>query len=183
MFAFETAAGVRLPNDVMATQDAELLFDTGKRAGFVEVMKDRQMSFLAILKKVDKTFERDHLDNHTARNASGYKIDLLGRFPPDPENTAEHPLQLTPVDGDLWPVRASLGQKLLSVPRFDQVVVGTNGGMARLRTVHPLDFARIKRQLSQDFRRDPLKKTKDIAQANMIEVLVAECLPHLTRKL
>ncbi len=181
LFAFETAAGVRLPNDVMATQDADLLFDTGKRAAFVEVMKDRQMSFLGILKKVDKTFERDDLDNHTARNASGYEIDLIRRFPPDPEDTTEHPLQLTPEDGDLWPVRASMGQKLLSVPRFDQVVIGINGGMARMRTVHPLDFARIKRQLSQDLRRDPLKKTKDMAQAELIEQLVRECLPHLNK--
>lgn len=179
LFAFETAAGVRLPNDVMATQDADLLFDTGKRAAFVEVMRDRQMSFLGILKKVDKTFERDDLDNHTARNSSGYEIDLIRRFPPDPEDTSEHPLQLTPAEGDLWPVRASMGQKLLSVPRFDQVVVGINGGMARMRTVQPLDFARIKRQLSQDKRRDPLKKTKDMAQAELIEQLVRECLPHL----
>ncbi len=181
LFAFETAAGVRLPNDVMATQDADLLFDTGKRAAFAEVMKDRQMSFIGILKKVDKTFERDDLDNHTARNATGYEIDLIRRFPPDPEDTSEHPLQLTPEDGDLWPVRVSMGQKLLSVPRFDQVVIGINGGMARMRTVHPLDFARIKRQLSQDMRRDPLKKTKDMAQAEMIEKLVQECLPHLVR--
>jgi hypothetical protein len=135
LFAFETAAGVRLPNDVMATQDADLLFDTGKRAAFVEAMKDRQMSFLGILKKLDKTFERDDLENHTARNASGYTIDLIGGFPPDPEDTSEHPLQLTPEDGDLWPVGASMGQKLLSVPRFDQVVIGINGGMARMHTV------------------------------------------------
>ena len=181
LFAFETTAGVRLPNDVMATQDADLLFDTGKRAAFIEVMKERQMSFLGILKKVDKTFERDELNNHTARNASGYEIDLIRRFPPDPEDTTEHPLQLTTEEGDLWPVRLSMRQKLLSVPRFDQVVVGINGGMARMRTVHPLDFACIKRQLSHDLRRDPLKKTKDMAQADMIQVLVQECLPHLTR--
>ncbi len=181
LFAFETAAGVRLPNDVMATQDADLLFDTGKRAAFVEVMKDRQMSFMGILKKVDKTFERDDLDNHTARNASGYEVDLIRRFPPDPEDTSEHPLQLTTEEGDLWPVRASMGQKLLSVPRFDQVVIGINGGMARMRTVHPLDFAHIKRQLSQDLPREPLKKTKDMAQAMMIEQLVHEYLPHLVK--
>ncbi len=88
--------------------------------------------------------------------------------------------QTTP-DGDLWPVRASMGQKLLSVPRFDQVVIGINCGMARMRTVHPLDFARIKRQLSQDLRRDPLKKTKDMAQAELIDHLVLECLPHLNK--
>ena len=181
LFAFETAACVRLPNEVMATQDADLLFDTGKRAAFIEVMKDRQMSFIGILKKVDKTFERDELDNHTARNASGYEIDLIHRFPPDPEDALEDPLQLTAEEGDLWPVRASMGQKLLSVPRFDQVVVGINGGMARLRTVHPLDFARIKRELSPNFRREPLKKTKDMAQAVMVEQLVHEYLPYLAR--
>ena len=74
-------------------------------------------------------------------------------------------MQLTLEDSDLWPVRASMGQKLLSVPRFDQVVIGINGGMARMRTVHPLDFARIKRQRPEDPRRHPLKKTKDMAQA------------------
>jgi len=180
LFAYETAAGVRFPSDVMTTQDADLLFDTANRAAFMEVMKDRQTSFLGILKKVDKTFERDDLDNHTARNASGYEIDLIRRFPPDPEDTSEHPLQLTPEEGDLWPVRASMGQKLLSVPRFDQVVVGVNGGMARMRTVHPLHFARIKRQLSKDPSRDPRKKAKDVAQSDMVQALVKEYLPHLS---
>jgi hypothetical protein len=179
LFAYETAAGVRLPSDVMTTQDADLLFDTGKRAAFMEVMKDRNISFMGILKKVDKTFERDDLDNHSARNATGYEIDLIRRFPPDAQDEDEHPLQLTPHEDDLWPVRASMGQKLLSVPRFEQMVVGVNGGMARMRTVHPLHFARIKRQLAKDRDRDPLKKKKDVAQANMVERLVKEYLPQL----
>ena len=181
LFAYETAAGVRFPGDVMATQDADLLFDTARKATFMEIMKDRKMSFLGILKKVDKTFERDELDNHTARNAKGYEIDLIRRFPPDPEDTSEHPLQLTPEEGDLWPVRVSMGQKLLSVPRFDQVVIGVTGGMARMRTVHPLHFARIKRQLSADINRDPRKKAKDLAQADMVERLVQAYLPHLAK--
>ena len=46
--------------------------------------------------------------------------------------------------------------------------------MARIRTVHPLDFARIKRELSTDRNRNPLKKTKDLAQADMVEKLVHE---------
>ena len=131
-------------------------------------MKDRQMSFMGILNKVDKTFERDDLDNHTARLASGFEIDLICRFPPHPENTSEHPLQLAPEDGDLWPLRASMGQKPLSVPHFDQAVIGINGGMERMHTVHPLDFASIKRQLSMDLRREPFKKTKNMARAELI---------------
>ena len=58
-------------------------------------------------------------------------------------------------------------------------MIGINGGMVRTRTVHPLDFARIKRQLPEDLRRDPLKKSKDMAQAELIEQLVRDCLPYL----
>ena len=178
LFAYETAAGVRFPVDVMATQDADLLFDTGDRANFLEVMEDRKMAFLGVLQKADKTFERDELELHTARNASGFAVDLIRRHPPEPESK-EHPLRLTPDEDDLWPVRASMGQKLLSVPRFEQVVVGVNGGMARMRTVHPLDFARIKRQLAKDVQRDPRKKQKDLAQAAMVQALVKQYLPNL----
>lgn len=66
------------------------------------------------------------------------------------------------------------------------MVVGVNGGMARIRTVHPLDFARIKHELSRNKDRDSLKKNKD-RQAEMVEVLVSgTCLswqnqPHATQ--
>lgn len=179
LFAYETAAGVRLPSDVMETHDADLLFDTASRADFLQVMEDRKMSFMGILQKVDKTFERDDALNHTARNASGYEVQLIRRFPPGDQAKAEHPMRLTDDEGDLWPVRASMGQKLLSVPRFDQVVIGINGGMARMRTVHPLHFARIKRQLAKEPRRDPRKRAKDLAQAAMVQAMVKQYLPHL----
>lgn len=58
-------------------------------------------------------------------------------------------------------------------------MIGVNGGMARMRTVHPLHFARIKRQLSKDSNRDPRKKAKDLAQADRVQALVKEYLPHL----
>ena len=44
-----------------------------------------------------------------------------------------------------------------------------------------MDFARIKRQLFKDTNRDPLKKAKDLAQADVVERLVQECLPHLAK--
>ena len=179
LFAYETAAGVRFPIDVMATQDADFLFDTGARADFLQVMDERKMSFLGILKKVDKTFERDEMDKHAARNAAGFEVELIRRYPPDTQDKSEHPLRMTEDEDDLWPVRASMGQKLLSVPRFSQVVIGVNGGMARMRTVHPLDFARIKRQLAKDLHRDPRKKAKDLAQASMVQELVKAYLPQL----
>jgi hypothetical protein len=76
-------------------------------------------------------------------------------------------------------VRASTGQRLLSVPKFSQVVVAISGAMARMPTVHPMAFARIKRQLSQDPKRDPRKAPKDKAQADIVESLVEQFLPQL----
>ncbi len=54
--------------------------------------------------------------------------------------------------------------------------------MARARTAHPLAFARIKRQLSKDPQRNPLKAPKDASQAVLVERLVHEYLPQWTNE-
>jgi hypothetical protein len=177
LYAYETAAGVRLPNDVLATRDADFLYDTRSRAAFVQIMDQRGGSFLDLLRKADKTFERHPSDNHTAVNSRGYEIDLLRRFPPPDKESSEHPMRMTPHEDDLWAVRAPTGNKLLAARLFSQVVVGTSGQMARMRTVHPLAFARIKRQLAQDPEREALKAPKDAAQAELVEELVATDQP------
>ncbi|MEO5672291.1 MAG: nucleotidyltransferase domain-containing protein [Ramlibacter sp.] len=182
LYAYETAAGVRFPSDVMATRDADFLFDTRSRAEFLEVMKERDASFIGLLRKADKTFQRHDTDNYTAVNSKGYEIDLIRRFPPDPEDAGEHPIHMTDHEDDLWAVRASMGEKLLSSQKFSQVVVGTNGGMARMTTVHPMAFARIKRALAKDRERDPLKARKDAMQARLVTRLIEAHLPHLQEK-
>lgn len=53
-------------------------------------------------------------------------------------------LNMSDADDDFWAVQVSMGEKLQSARRMDQVVVVTSGEMALMRTVHPLDFARIK---------------------------------------
>lgn len=178
LYAYETAAGVRFPSDVMETRDADLLYDTHQRAQFLSVMQERRVSFLDLLRQVDKTFERHPVDNYTAVNSKGYEIDLIRRFPPPELEAAEHPLRMTDAQDDLWAARASTGQRLLSVPRITQVVVATSGVMAHMTTVHPLAFARIKRQLSRDRQREPLKAKKDAMQADLVEELVREYLPQ-----
>ena len=181
LYAYETAAGVRFPGDVMETRDADLLYDTRSRAEFLQAMDSHKLSFLDLLRKVDKTFQRHDFDNSTAVNSRGYEIDLFRRFPPAELEEVEHPLRMTPHEDDLWAVRASTGERLLSAPRFSQVVVGTTGAMARMNTVHPLAFARIKRQLSRDAERDPRKASKDALQADQVQALVDAYLPQLAR--
>lgn len=179
LYAYETAAGVRFPTDVMETRDADFLFDTRQRAEFLEVMERSGLSFMDLLRKADRTFQRHDVDNSTAVNSKGYEVDLIRRYPPPELQAQEHPLRMTAHEEDLWAVRGSTGERLLSVPKFSQVVVGTSGAMARMTTVHPMAFARIKRQLSQDPARDPRKAGKDAMQADQVEELVRQYLPHL----
>ena len=80
---------------------------------------------------------------------------------------------------DFWAVQVSMGEKLQSARRFDQVVVATSGEMALMRTVHPLDFARIKLSLSQQENREANKRGKDALQAMVVTGLLEQYLPHL----
>jgi len=85
-------------------------------------------------------------------------------------------------ENDLWPVQIGLGEKLISARRFDQMVVAISGELAMMRTVHPLDFARTKLELSNAPRRDPYKAGKDALQAKIVQRLAGELLPHLQDK-
>lgn len=176
LYAYEMAAGVRFPNDAMATMDADLLFDTRRKSEFVEVMKDRGKSFVDLLRKADSSFERVDAEVSKAVNDRGYEVELLRSMARPKGAPAE---RLTDAESDLWPVQASTGERLLSAPRFSQVVVSLNGAMARMHTVHPLAFARIKKQLASRPGRDPLKAPKDALQARLVMQLVATHLPHL----
>lgn len=182
LYAYETAAGVRFPQEVLATRDADFLFDTRRRAAFLGLMGANHLSFLELLQKVDKTFERHPTDNHTAVNSKGYEVDVIRRFPLPENEAAEHPMRMTEDEHDLWAMRAPTASQLVSVSRFKQVVVGTSGAMAMMATVDPRSFAQVKRRLSQAPHRDPLKAPKDKLQAEMVEKLVAEHLPNLARQ-
>ena len=151
LYAYETAAGVRIAEEAMATRDVDILFDTRKRISFFTAMKKLDSSLIGILRKVDSSFEVVQDQRYTARNQDGFEVDIFRRTAKDAD---PHPL------------------------RMDQVVVATSGEMALMRTVHPMDFARIKLGLSRQVGRDANKSGKDALQAHIATELVNEYLPH-----
>jgi len=176
LYAYETAAGVRISEEAMATRDVDMLFDTRKRIAFFTAMNKLDSSLIGVLRKVDPSFEVVEDQLCTARNQDGFEVDIIRRAAKDAD---PHPLRMSDDEDDFWAVQVSMGEKLQSARRMDQVVVGTSGEMALMRTVHPLDFARIKQGLSQQFGRDPNKRGKDALQSRIITELVNEHLPHL----
>ena len=178
LYAYEAACGVRVDSSAMATRDIDLLYDTRRHIQFVSTMRRLDTSLIGVLQKADKTFRVRHDQLQTAVNNDGFEVDVIRRTARDGD---PHPLRMTDNVDDLWAVQVPTVHRLLSSRRFDQMVVGQNGAMALMRTVHPLDFIQVKQALADSSSRDPNKRRKDQLQAKVVSHLWDEYLQHLPR--
>ena len=83
LYAYEAAAGVRIVQGALATQDVDLLWDARRRVQFVTDMEKFDGSMLRVLQSADASFQRKegHKEGHkeTAINAKGFEVDFLRR--------------------------------------------------------------------------------------------------------
>ena len=174
LYAYEAAAGVRLDAEALATRDIDLLWDTRKRIIFSTQLARVDRSMLSVLKKVDPTFRTRQSQKYTAVNKDGFAVDIIRR-----EQTGDdpHPIKLSDADEDFWVVQARRANVLLDSPGFSAVIVATNGTMARMNSVHPATFVAFKRWLADQADRDPLKRRRDVLQAEAVQELLDEYLP------
>jgi hypothetical protein len=169
MYAYETAAGVRVESGALATQDLDMLFDMNKlRAFTAQLSLTKSRSLIEVLRKADPTFRVRSDKLETAVNDTGFEIDIIRRIAvgDDP-----HPLRMSDDEDDFWAVQADQGQRMPSGRKYEQMVVSATGDMASMRTLHPLDFVRLKTELSQRVGRDPFKAPKDALQARTVKQL------------
>ena len=176
LFAYESACGVRFADDATTTQDINLLMDTQKHLLLASTLEERNESLLSTLQKVDATFDLRDDQLYTAVNASGFEVDVIRRMA---RNRDPHPLQVTSAERDFWAVQVGNGAQMASSARFAQMVVSASGHMALMTTLHPLTFSRLKQALASSPTRNPLKKSRDALQAQVVAQLVEEMLPHL----
>lgn len=175
IYAYESACGARVENEAMATRDMDLLFDTRQRTAFVSTMRRLDSSLLAVLRKADPSFRVLRNQRQTAVNDDGYEVDIIRRTAKDGD---PHPLPMSASEDDLWAVQVSSGEKMVSRHKFQQLVISTSGHMGHMQTLHPLDFIHVKKELSRTPHRDPLKRPKDLLQANVVQELWDIYLQH-----
>ena len=174
LYAYETAASVRIVQGALATQDVDLLWDARRRVQFAADMSKVDASMLEILQRVDPSFQRKDLHNETAINDKGFEVDFLRRMPVGDDI---HPFRFTDDEGDLWPVQAPRASVLTDAPRFDHLVISATGRMARMTTVAPQSFVEFKRWMGKKApRRLEAKRRRDLRQADIVESLVQEGL-------
>ncbi len=89
------------------------------------------------------------------------------------------PNKQSDADEEFWVAQAQRASMLLDSPGFSAVIVATNGTMACMNTVHPATFVAFKRWMAGQPDRDPLKRRRDVLQADTVQVLLEQYLPQV----
>lgn len=174
LYAYETAAGVRIVQGALATQDVDLLWGARKRVRFITDLGKLELSMLQVLQRADPSFRRKDGQNETAINAKGFEVDFLRR---QPEGDDPHPFRFSDDEDDLWPVQAVRASVLTTARRFDHVVVSATGRMALMRTIDPAAFVAFKRWMAEKAQyREAVKRRRDVRQAEIVQALLDEGL-------
>ncbi len=169
MYAYETACGVMVESRALATRDLDLLFDVRRRVAFATTLaRSESRSLVEVLRKADPSFRVMPQQLQTAVNDDGFEVDIIRR-----EATGDdpHPLRISDDEDDFWVAQIDQGEKIASGRKFEHLVVSASGEMASMRTIHPLDFIRLKLELARRAGRDPQKAPKDMLQTQVVQHL------------
>lgn len=175
IYAYESAAGVRVDPGLTATDDIDLLFDARRRLTFITDDNVSQPSLLHLLQKADPDFRRSSR-KFQAANREGYLVDLIKplRDPPWTKEKAQiggsDDLFAAEIEGLAWHE---------SAPRFEAVAIDERGEPCRIVTSDPRVWAAHKLWLSKRMDRDAIKRRNDRAQAQVVGALVARYMPNL----
>lgn len=184
LYAYEAASGVRIEKEgVLETNDVDLLWLIDRKLKFQTQMEYNASSMISLLKKVDNTFEIRDEQRHTAVNSKGFEVDIIRRITPDndmEDMKGSNPSRMTMDDDDLIAIKARSAGTLQGAEPFSSIIVSPLGYMARINTVSPLSFVKVKTWLANLPDRDPMKRSRDKLQAAIIEKLAYEYLPHLS---
>jgi len=172
LYAYEAVAGVQLLLELLASGDVDLLYDTRHK---LTLVSDRLEGggLLGLLKKADRSFECVRKDEFRAANAGQFMVDPI--MAPRPLHQAA-PVTFT--EGDLVAVEVPGLQWLVNVPALHAVAVDEQGWPVPFRVPDPRAFALHKLWLSRQTDREPVKKPRDLAQAQAVAGMLREYLPQ-----
>jgi hypothetical protein len=160
--AYFIEAGGRIMNASAETQDFDLAWSA-------EHAHEHDNPVWAMLKAVDSTYTVNTERTFQARNAKAYEVELL--VAPSRVSTMGRNVRPSPV-----PLPE---QEWLLNGRFvSRVVVARDATPARLVVPDPRWFALQKLWLSEQPKRDPLKRNKDAGQGIALLDAVAEAMPQ-----
>lgn len=177
LYGYEAAAGVHFEPGLLATTDMDFLWDA--RTALKLAMLDAEVAeagVLAILRKLDKSFEPVRHSQFRAVNKDGFYVDLVKQMPSPPWKKGE-PERMA--SGDLTPSDLPNIKWLLASEKFSSIVIGQDGQPAPMVAPDPRAFAVYKQWLSAQPDREPNKQRRDQLQALAVVELLQAKFPHL----
>jgi hypothetical protein len=168
MYAYEMAAGVQLKAGLLQTEDLDTLLNTKSEIELAG--STRSAGLLGILQNVDKTFKPQRKRSFRAVNAKGFMVDLI-RAPIDSGGLA-----LTSIGSGNDLVAESLRglEWLTALALMTQIVIADNGFPVRFVVPEPRVFALHKLWVSLQPTRDPIKRKRDLHQAEAVVQLALD---------
>lgn len=172
IYAYEALAGAMVRRELMATADANFLWDNRKK---VDLAAESEVEgFLAVLKKADRSFKRSN-QMFRAINKQGYMADLIV---PEPK----HPLvAMQEQMGNEYDLKASgIGSLrwLVNAPKVEAIAIDKKGYPFRMVVPDPRAFAIHKLWVSEQLNRKADKAKRDSEQAITVADLIIDRLPQ-----
>lgn len=172
LFAYGARAGVVFGGDLTATQDIDLMYDVRRRISLAMAPEVNKAGILGLLRRVDPTFSNPR-GHFRAMNDEGYYVDLIR---PAAKNEASKSI-IGLTDNDLVPTAIFGLEWLMNAPRFEAMVIATDGLPLWVSCIDPRVYALYKYWLATKAEmRDPLKKLRDESQAREVARVAREYL-------
>ncbi|WP_068634753.1 GSU2403 family nucleotidyltransferase fold protein [Thauera butanivorans] len=168
---FEAMAGVHCRMELLASGDVDLLYDPRRQLSIVARKLDGS-GLLGLLRKVDPSFAPLNDQPFRAANDKGFMVDLV-----IPERDLRDAAEVTFGQNDLVAVEIPNLHWLVNAPKYDAVAVAADGRPVMMRVPDPRAFALHKAWLSERPDREPVKKSRDRAQAVLVTQMILSWLP------
>jgi hypothetical protein len=176
LFAYEAAAGVQLEPELTTTEDIDLLLDARNGVSFAASDEIEETSLLALLKRVDRSFDRT-AQTFRAANQDGFLVDLIKPMRSPPWKADQSTLGGGLMDLDSAEIEGLVWHE--SAPAFEAMCIDSRGAPLRLVTSDPRVFAIHKQWLSKRPDRAVFKQRRDTQQARATVALIRQHMPHL----
>jgi hypothetical protein len=167
MYAYEMAAGVQLKAGLLQTEDLDTLLNTKSEIELAGSI--RTAGLLGIIQDVDATFKPQRKRSFRAVNAKGFMVDLI-RAPID----SSCGLNSIGIGIDLVAEQLRGLEWLTALPLMTQIVIADNGFPVRFVVPEPRVFALHKLWVSLQPTRDPIKRKRDLHQAEAVVQLALD---------
>jgi hypothetical protein len=177
LYVYERMAGIRIDSGLVATADIDLMFDARTKLTLIG-KGSGPSSLVAILQSVDRSFHPTGRSSFRAANQDGFLVDLIMPLAGNRLQRAGR----TGISGDgddLVAVEIEGLQWLVNSPKVELALIDERGYPVRCSAPDPRSFAIHKLWLAEREDRDPLKRTRDRRQADLVREIVANFLPHL----